>query len=180
MVYFDECMTCLMNHDASTNTAKQPMFNTKRVYQIVHVCWLTHFLNRVAEFVISANICLDLTIFNDSNVSSYFFAGNCTTFTLRLATKARSYSLGPLHPSFRIAKILRDSLWEVLPDNAHEIATGKLHISLTRVSDRQNVVVSEYNTKEELIQVWHFFAAKVAIYWCYRHLRENWVPQARY
>ncbi|XP_053384581.1 patatin-like phospholipase domain-containing protein 2 [Mercenaria mercenaria] len=78
--------------------------------------------------------------------------GDCTTFTLRLATKARSFSLGPLHPSFKIVKILRDALREVLPDNAHEIATGKLFISLTRVSDRENVVVSEYRSKEELIQ----------------------------
>ena len=42
---------------------------------------------------------------------------------------------------------------EVLPDNAHELASGRLFISFTRVSDRKNVVVSEYNTKEELIQV---------------------------
>lgn len=78
--------------------------------------------------------------------------GDCTTFTLRLATKARSFSIGPLHPSFKIVRILRDALREVLPENAHEIATGKLFISLTRVSDRKNVVVSEYDSKEELIQ----------------------------
>ncbi|KAH3883484.1 hypothetical protein DPMN_007441 [Dreissena polymorpha] len=78
--------------------------------------------------------------------------GDCTTFTLRLATKARSSTLGPLHPRFKIVKILREALREVLPDNAHEIASGKLHISLTRVSDWKNVVVSEYSSKEELIQ----------------------------
>lgn len=42
---------------------------------------------------------------------------------------------------------------EFLPDNAHELATGRLFVSLTRVTDRKNVVVSEYATKEELIQV---------------------------
>ncbi|KAL4225553.1 Patatin-like phospholipase domain-containing protein 2 [Mactra antiquata] len=78
--------------------------------------------------------------------------GECTKFTLRLATKARSFSIGPLHPSFKITKILRDALREVLPDNAHEIASGRLFISLTRVSDRQSVIVSEYSSKEELIQ----------------------------
>lgn len=78
--------------------------------------------------------------------------GDCTTFTLRLATKARSYSIGPLHPNFKVANILRDAMREVLPDNAHELASGRLFISFTRVSDRKNVVVSEYNTKEELIQ----------------------------
>jgi len=107
--------------------------NFSMIHHSVHVCWLFTFLNHPWTF--------------------FFFSGDCTTFTLRLATKARSFSLGPLHPSFKIVKILREALREVLPENAHEIATGKLHISLTRVSDRENVVVSEYSSKEELIQV---------------------------
>ncbi|XP_067655192.1 1-acylglycerol-3-phosphate O-acyltransferase Pnpla3-like [Haliotis asinina] len=78
--------------------------------------------------------------------------GECTSFTLRLATKARSRSLGPLHPSFAIDRILRDALWEVLPDNAHEIVSGRLFVSLTRVSDKKCVIVSEFDSKEELIQ----------------------------
>ncbi|XP_076116296.1 patatin-like phospholipase domain-containing protein 2 [Mytilus galloprovincialis] len=78
--------------------------------------------------------------------------GECTSFILRLATKARSKSLGPLHPSFNIVKILRDALNVVLPENAHTIASGKLFISLTRVSDRKAVLVSQYDSKEELIQ----------------------------
>ncbi|CAG2201824.1 SPG21 [Mytilus edulis] len=76
----------------------------------------------------------------------------CTSFILRLATKARSKSLGPLHPSFNIVKILRDALNVVLPEDAHTIASGKLFISLTRVSDRKAVLVSQYDSKEELIQ----------------------------
>ena len=86
-------------------------------------------------------------------IYSLYFSGVCTNFTLRLAIKARSRSLGPLHPSFNVARILRDALHEVLPDNAHEICSGKLHISLTRISDRQAVLVSEYESKAELIQV---------------------------
>jgi hypothetical protein len=31
--------------------------------------------------------------------------------------------------------------------------SGKLHISLTRVYDRQNVIVTHFNSREELIQV---------------------------
>ena len=82
-----------------------------------------------------------------------FFSGDCTTFCLRVATKARTYSLGALHPSFKVSKILRDALREVLPENAHEICSGKLFISMTRVSDRQSVIISEYDSKEEVIQV---------------------------
>ncbi|XP_033751926.1 patatin-like phospholipase domain-containing protein 2 [Pecten maximus] len=79
--------------------------------------------------------------------------GECTSFTLRLASKARCHSIGPLHPSFDINRILRDALYEVLPENAHEITSGRLHISLTRVSDRKAVIVSEFESKDELIQV---------------------------
>ncbi|KAL5006657.1 hypothetical protein ScPMuIL_015463 [Solemya velum] len=78
--------------------------------------------------------------------------GQCTSFTLKLASKARSRSLGPLHPSFHISKILRLALREILPENAHKIASGRLFISLTRVSDKKSVLVSDYASKEELIQ----------------------------
>ncbi|KAL3842014.1 hypothetical protein ACJMK2_020087 [Sinanodonta woodiana] len=78
--------------------------------------------------------------------------GESTKFVLRLATKARSHSLGPLHPSFDLVQIMEDALMEFLPANAYEIATGRLHISLTRVSDRKNVMVSEFSSNQELIQ----------------------------
>lgn len=78
--------------------------------------------------------------------------GECTSFVLRLATKARSKALGPLHPSFDISRILRDVLDSILPDNAHEIVKGRLYVSLTRVSDRQPVLVSEFHSKADLIQ----------------------------
>ncbi|XP_078332618.1 patatin-like phospholipase domain-containing protein 4 isoform X2 [Crassostrea virginica] len=78
--------------------------------------------------------------------------GECTSFVLRLATKARSRALGPLHPSFDISRILRDVLDSILPDNAHEIVKGRLYVSLTRVSDRQPVLVSEFHSKADLIQ----------------------------
>lgn len=78
--------------------------------------------------------------------------GECTSFTLRLASKARYHSLGPLHPSFDINRILSSVLHQVLPDNAHQITSGRLHISLTRVSDRKAVIVSEFESKDELIQ----------------------------
>uniref|UniRef100_A0A8D0E7C8 PNPLA domain-containing protein n=1 Tax=Salvator merianae TaxID=96440 RepID=A0A8D0E7C8_SALMN len=44
-------------------------------------------------------------------------------------------------------------LHQTLPENSHQMATGRLYVSLTRLIDGQNVVVSEYSSKEELIQV---------------------------
>ena len=79
--------------------------------------------------------------------------GECTTFTLNLALQARSRVLGPLSPSFELVRNLRQVLDEFLPDNAHKVASGRLHISLTRVSDKQNVLISQFCDKNDLIDV---------------------------
>lgn len=71
---------------------------------------------------------------------------------LRVAISARANLLGPLHPSFDINAILTETLEKALPDDVHVRASGKLHISLTRVYDGQNVIVSEFDSKEEVIQ----------------------------
>lgn len=79
--------------------------------------------------------------------------GECTSYVLNIAVKARSRALGPMHPSFNLVKYLRDGLYDFLPDNAHEIATGHLFVSLTRVSDRKNILISHFDSKDDLIQV---------------------------
>ena len=40
-----------------------------------------------------------------------------------------------------------------MPDDAHVRVSGKLHVSLTRVRDGKNVIVSQFDSREELIQV---------------------------
>uniref|UniRef100_A0A0N5A3F3 triacylglycerol lipase n=1 Tax=Parastrongyloides trichosuri TaxID=131310 RepID=A0A0N5A3F3_PARTI len=75
-----------------------------------------------------------------------------TSNILQVVTQARSRALGALHPSFNLLQLVRDGLELALPENAHELCSGKLFISLTRVKDHQNVIVSQYDTKEELIQ----------------------------
>jgi hypothetical protein len=42
---------------------------------------------------------------------------------------------------------------QVLPDDAHLRVNGKLHISLTRVYDGRNVMVSQFGSREDLVQV---------------------------
>ncbi|XP_054856810.1 1-acylglycerol-3-phosphate O-acyltransferase Pnpla3-like [Eublepharis macularius] len=71
---------------------------------------------------------------------------------LGLAKEARKRNLGPLHPSFNVMKIMRDGLYKNLPENTHQLLSGKLCISLTRVSDGKNVLVSNFNSKEEVVQ----------------------------
>jgi hypothetical protein len=42
---------------------------------------------------------------------------------------------------------------QVLPEDAHLRVNGKLHISLTRVYDGRNVIVSQFGSREDLVQV---------------------------
>lgn len=70
-----------------------------------------------------------------------------------VAKEARKRFLGPMHPSFNLVKIMRTLLYRTLPADAHQRANGRLGISLTRVTDGENVIVSHFNSKEELVQV---------------------------
>ncbi|XP_068116876.1 patatin-like phospholipase domain-containing protein 2 [Hyperolius riggenbachi] len=78
--------------------------------------------------------------------------GDAGANIIEVSKEARKRFLGPLHPSFNLVKIIRNCLYKTLPDNAHETSCGRLGISLTRVSDGENVLLTQFNTKEELIQ----------------------------
>lgn len=60
--------------------------------------------------------------------------------------------LGPLAPSCRMVQMMRQFLYQALPEDSYKAATGRLHVSLTRLTDGESVVVSEYTSKEELIE----------------------------
>lgn len=70
-----------------------------------------------------------------------------------VAKEARKRFLGPMHPSFNLVKIMRTHLHRVMPADGYSRATGRLGISLTRVTDGENVLVSHFNSNEELVQV---------------------------
>ncbi|XP_073689086.1 patatin-like phospholipase domain-containing protein 2 [Garra rufa] len=69
-----------------------------------------------------------------------------------VAKEARKRFLGPMHPSFNLVKIMRSVMHRVLPPDGHIRATGRLGISLTRVSDGENVLVTHFSSNEELVQ----------------------------
>ncbi|CAH2220712.1 patatin-like phospholipase domain-containing 1 [Pelobates cultripes] len=72
---------------------------------------------------------------------------------LNAATEARKTTLGPLCPRFNLIKNLHKALLHLLPDNAHQMATGRLFVALTRLSDLKDIMVSDYKSKEEVVQV---------------------------
>ncbi|NXP50322.1 PLPL1 protein, partial [Heliornis fulica] len=52
----------------------------------------------------------------------------------------------------KLLQILKNFLNKCLPSNAHQLVSGKLHIILTRVYDWRSVVVSEFVSRDDLIQ----------------------------
>ncbi|KAM9403314.1 patatin-like phospholipase domain-containing protein 2 isoform 1-T2 [Salvelinus alpinus] len=87
-----------------------------------------------------------------SMLASQASIAKCCEDVIETAKEARKRNLGPLHPSFNLVKVIRSGLERDLPTDAHTLASGRLCVSLTRVSDGQNVIVSEFKSKEELIQ----------------------------
>lgn len=79
-------------------------------------------------------------------------AGELTSDFFRVVNEARSHKLKAFSPSFNIQNSLLEGLEKFLPPNAHELVNGKLHISLTRFWGRKNVIVSQFDSREELLQ----------------------------
>nr|UJU86733.1 adipose triglyceride lipase [Mylopharyngodon piceus] len=69
-----------------------------------------------------------------------------------VAKEARKRILGPMHPSFNLVKIIRTMMHRTLPPDSYSKATGRLGISLTRVTDGENVLMTHFNSNEELVQ----------------------------
>ncbi|XP_013111486.2 1-acylglycerol-3-phosphate O-acyltransferase Pnpla3 [Stomoxys calcitrans] len=78
--------------------------------------------------------------------------GSMTSDFFRVVNEARRHSLGPFSPSFNIQTCLFEGLQKHLPDDAHKRVSGRLHISMTRVYDGKNVIVSEFNSRDEVLQ----------------------------
>uniref|UniRef100_A0A3Q3JW92 triacylglycerol lipase n=2 Tax=Monopterus albus TaxID=43700 RepID=A0A3Q3JW92_MONAL len=87
-----------------------------------------------------------------SVLASQASISKCCEDVIELAKEARKRNLGPLHPTFNLIKVIRSGLNRDLPSDAHVLASGRLCVSLTRVSDGENVLVSEFSSKEELIE----------------------------
>ncbi|XP_072498009.1 omega-hydroxyceramide transacylase [Notamacropus eugenii] len=66
--------------------------------------------------------------------------------------EVRKSFLGPFSPSCKMVQMMKKFLYRVLPEDSYKLATGRLHVALTRVTDGENVVVSEFTSKEELIE----------------------------
>ena len=87
----------------------------------------------------------------------------CSDFVIELTDEARKHPLGPFNPGFDLVGNIRKGLELHLPSNSHKVASGRLFISVTSLKERKNVIISEFESKEDLIQVrGHSFSSL----WC--------------
>ncbi|XP_065554264.1 omega-hydroxyceramide transacylase-like [Lathamus discolor] len=57
------------------------------------------------------------------------------------------------HLGRRVINMVKEILDDLLPPNAHQLVAGRLHVIVTRMRDCRSVLVSEFASREELIQV---------------------------
>lgn len=72
---------------------------------------------------------------------------------MEFARFTKQHPLGLLNPTVDVFRWLEVTLQRCLPDNAHTLATGRLYVSMTRMSDGKNVLVSEFHSKDDLVKV---------------------------
>lgn len=77
----------------------------------------------------------------------------CSDYVVDLTNEARKNPLGPFSRQFDLVGNLRKGMEEYLPSDCHKIASGRLFISVTSLKNRKNYVISEYESKDELMKV---------------------------
>jgi patatin-like phospholipase domain-containing protein 2 len=93
-----------------------------------------------------------------------------TSDFFRIVNEARSHSLGPFSPSFNIQTCILEGMQRAMPEDAHLRVNGKVHISLTRVYDGKNIIVSQFNSRDDLLQALLcacFIPGRIFYYHCY-------------
>lgn len=92
-----------------------------------------------------------------SLIAAYYLCdlplGDCLKEIIGLTQEIRSRPLGVFDRSHQIVDILPKILDRLFPDDAHKRVSGRLHVCMTRLKDLKKIIVSEFETKKDLIDV---------------------------
>ena len=77
--------------------------------------------------------------------------GDACEYTLDIVRDATSRFFGPFNPGFKLISMVRQRLEENLPPDCYQKCSGKLFISLTKISNGENFIASEFESNAELI-----------------------------
>lgn len=72
---------------------------------------------------------------------------------VNFAKQMRAFTLGPFNPSINVFRWLECILIKHLPSDAHQRANGRLAVAMTRLTDGKHIIMSEYQSKEDVLQV---------------------------
>jgi len=121
----------------------------------------------------SSLLCLKMIAFShltDIYACNIFFFvwQDSTKFAYELARDVRHRPLGVLTPGTDLLQPLEVFLNQLMPDDGHMIATNRLFISVTNSETKKNEMVSTFESKQELIEVWfmfQFITHKNLVFW---------------
>ncbi|XP_078514107.1 patatin-like phospholipase domain-containing protein 4 isoform X3 [Lissotriton helveticus] len=77
----------------------------------------------------------------------------CKEFTYKLSEEVKKQNFGAATPGYDFMNSLRGGIESILPPNAHMIAENRLYISITRTKGRENCLVSNFASRDDLIKV---------------------------
>ncbi|MBZ3889299.1 Patatin-like phospholipase domain-containing protein 5 [Sciurus carolinensis] len=76
----------------------------------------------------------------------------CCSHLLEMVKQVEGLSLGIFHPAYAPIEHIKQQLQDTLPENCHILASQRLGISLTHWPDGRNSIVTDFATRDELIQ----------------------------
>uniref|UniRef100_A0A3B4GIB9 PNPLA domain-containing protein n=1 Tax=Pundamilia nyererei TaxID=303518 RepID=A0A3B4GIB9_9CICH len=80
-------------------------------------------------------------------------AGSLVAAMIHFAKEVKSFTLGPLNPSIKFFHWLECILNKHLPPNAHQLANRRLAVTMTRLTDGEQILMSDFDSKEDVVQV---------------------------
>ncbi|XP_034029492.1 patatin-like phospholipase domain-containing protein 4 isoform X2 [Thalassophryne amazonica] len=78
----------------------------------------------------------------------------CKEFTYSFADDVRQQRFGVLTPGHNFMLTLREGIDEILPGDAHSLASNRLHVAITHATSGKNHIISKFASREELIKKW--------------------------
>uniref|UniRef100_A0A667WIX7 PNPLA domain-containing protein n=1 Tax=Myripristis murdjan TaxID=586833 RepID=A0A667WIX7_9TELE len=109
-----------------------------------HAPWILHaapfVLGASAGSLVAAAVVCDMSLTQVRDEMLYF------------AKQMKAFTFGPLNPSINVFHWLEGILRKYLPSNAHQLANGRLLVAMTRMTDGKNAIMSEFQSKEDVIQ----------------------------
>ena len=77
----------------------------------------------------------------------------CCSLILAMVKRVEQLSLGIFHPAFMPIETIRQDLQDSLPTDIHILASQRLGISLTHWPEGKNFIVTDFATRDEVIEV---------------------------